>query len=179
MNSSTKEKPTLSQEDLEAAAIEEAAAELAEHERRHREARVVIAHAEKRFEELEKKRTELSPKAFSGDPEASLELEGVDAEVEELTRSVRVAKSALPEFEGMIADAKEKLQKAQFVVAKRKATERREALSRLHARRNEAADALEALLQEEEKSFFPDRTTREINKWLRERFRGRLRAWLR
>ncbi len=174
MNSTTK-----TQEDLEAAAVEEASAEIAELERRRDEALLSVRRAEKRFAEIADRRTALSVAAFTGDEKATLELEGLEDEHEVLARSSSIASDAIPQLEGMIADAKEKLQKVQFAVAKRKATERREALNRLHARRNEAADALEALLQEEEKSFFPDRTTREINKFVRERFRGRLRVWLR
>ncbi len=168
---------TKPQADLEAAAVEEAAGELAELERRRDEALLSVRRAEKRFAEMANRRTELSVAAFTGDEKATLELEGLEDEHEVLARSSSIASDAIPELERMVSEAKEKLQKAEFAVRKRQATERRKVLEEIRARRDKAADALESILAEEESKGFS--TRREASKWLRERYRDRLRAWLR
>lgn len=91
-------------------------AEVDELTHRRGEALAQIQRAEVRFGELEKRRTILSPKAFSGDEEASAELEALEDEHDHVQRSVRVAQSAVPEFERMIAEAEERLRKAEVQV---------------------------------------------------------------
>lgn len=100
---------------LEAKA-EEIAQELETLESQLKDARSQIARAEKRFAELEERRTVLAPKAFSGDADAQLELEGLEDEHDQLARSVRVAKSAAPEFERMIEEVQARLDHAQAQV---------------------------------------------------------------
>ncbi len=75
-------------------------------QRRVDEATAQIQRAEVRFSELEERRAVLSPKTFSGDEEATAELEEVEDEHDQLARSVRVARSAVPEFEKMLAEAR-------------------------------------------------------------------------
>ncbi len=89
---------TKTQADLEAAAIEEASAELAELEHRRNEALLTVRRAEKRFAEIANRRTELSVAAFSGNEKASLELEGLEDEHEVLARSSSIASDAIPEL---------------------------------------------------------------------------------
>lgn len=92
--------------------VETLEAEVDELTRRRAEALAQIQRAEVRFGELEERRTILSPKAFSGDKKASAELEELEDEHDRVQRSVRVARSAVPEFERMIAGARERLAKA-------------------------------------------------------------------
>ncbi len=165
------------QEDLEAAAVEEAAGELADLERRRDEALLSVRKAERRFEEIAARRTELSVAAFAGDEKATLELEGLEDEHEVLARSSSIASDAIPQLEGMIADAKERLEAAEFAVRKRQATERRKVLEEIRARRDKAADDLEAVLEEEQKHTSEGASP--INRWLKERYRDRLRPYLR
>jgi len=92
-----------------AAAAEEEVDELS---RRRAEALAQIQRAEVRFSELEERRAILSPKTFSGDKKATAELEALEDEHDQLARCVRVARSAVPEFEKMIAEAKARADEA-------------------------------------------------------------------
>ncbi len=98
-------------EDLEAR-VEELDEEVEELSRRRREALAQVQRAEVRFGELEERRAVLSPKTFSGDKEATAELEEVEDEHDQLARSVRVARSAVPEFERMIVETKTRASEA-------------------------------------------------------------------
>ncbi len=103
--------PTTKREEL-TTLMEELEAEIDELSRRRAEAVAQIRHAEERFEELEERRSALSPKTFSGDKEAAAELEQVEDEHDRIARSSRVARSAVPEFDRMIKEAKGRLGEA-------------------------------------------------------------------
>ncbi len=100
MTPKTGQDPTTTVEALEA--------EIEELERQRAEALAQMRSAEKRFAELEERRFVLSPKTFSGDKKAVEELEQLEDEHDRLARSARVAKAALPEFDRMLADLKER-----------------------------------------------------------------------
>jgi len=68
--------------------------------------------------ELEARRKELAPKTFSGDEKAKLELEGLEDEHDEISRTTRVAKAAVPEFEKMVGECEERLAQAERAVHK-------------------------------------------------------------
>ncbi len=90
--------------------------EIEELEHRRREALAQIQRAEVRFGELEERRTILSPKAFSGDKKAVSELEELEDQHDRTARSVRVARSAVPEFERMLEEARGRLREAQVQI---------------------------------------------------------------
>ncbi len=89
--------PTTKREEL-TTLMEELEAEIDELSRRRAEAGAQIRHAEERFEELEERRSALSPKTFSGDKEAAAELEQVEDEHDRIARSSRVARRACYEL---------------------------------------------------------------------------------
>jgi len=92
--------------------VEELEAEVEELERRRTEALAQIQRSEVRFGELEERRIILAPKTFSGDKKAALELEGLEDAHDQLTRSVRVARSAVPQFERMLEEAEARAKEA-------------------------------------------------------------------
>ncbi len=85
--------------------VEEIEEEIDELDRRRGEALTQIQRAEERFRELEERRVVLAPKIFSGDKKAGIELESLEDAHDQLSRSVRVARSAVPEFERMLEEA--------------------------------------------------------------------------
>lgn len=134
--------------------IEALEAEIGELKRRREEALGQIRRAETRFGELEELRTEFSPKAFSGDEAAARELEAIEDEHDVLARSVRVARSALPEFERMLEEAKGKLAEERLEVHRA----RRQALltqaGELDAERDELARRLHEILDKQDGLYF-------------------------
>ncbi len=166
-------------EDAREVRVEEARAALTEVRQRREHATAEERKAAQRLEEIGVQKDELAAGVFSGDPDATQRYNDLEEEERIAIRALAVAQAAGEEFEGEIEAATKELEAAEFAVAKRQATERREALNRLQARRDKAADALEVILEEEEKSFFPDRSRREINTWLKKRYQDRLRSWLR
>lgn len=127
--------------------VEALDAEIEELERQKREALAVIRRAERRFEELDEQRRKLSPKTFSGDSSACLELEGVEDEHETLDRSVRVANSAVPEFDRMLEETKAKRREAQGNVHRERYRILSEELSEVASERDEVAARLQQLLK--------------------------------
>lgn len=134
--------------------VEALEAEIAELSRRRSEALAQIQRAETRFAELEELRTEFSPKAFSGNQSAARELEAIEDEHDTLARSVRVARSALPEFERMLEAARTKATEARKDVHRT----RREALlaesRELDAERDELSRRLHEVLEKQDGLYF-------------------------
>ena len=87
-------------------------AEVEELVRRRAEAVAQIHHAEERFEKLEARRAALSSRTFSGDEEAARELQDLEDEHDRTARSARVARSAVPEFDRMLTEARGRLREA-------------------------------------------------------------------
>ena len=145
------------------ARVEELDEEIGELERRKDEALGVIQRAERRFEELDEHRRQLSPRAFSGDSDASLELAGVEDEYETLSRSVRVANSAVPEFEGMLEEAKAKRRETQESVHRERYRMLLEERSDLDAERNELGHRLLDVLRK--RGELDNRIQSEIRQW--------------
>ncbi len=108
MTPKTEQDPTTTVETLEA--------EIAELERRRGQALAQIRRAERRFEELEARRSALAPRTFAGDEGAAEELRELEDEHDRLARSVRLARSAAPQFGRMIADLKERREQARRAV---------------------------------------------------------------
>jgi chromosome segregation ATPase len=128
-------------ENLEAE-VEEIAQELSGLESQHRDATSQIRRAEQQFAQLEAQRRELAPRAFTGDEMARVELDGVELEQEEVARSSRVAQAAVPGLKHMVAEAKERLARAQEQVHKARARAAYEELKGVEARRDELAGEL-------------------------------------
>jgi cell division septum initiation protein DivIVA len=146
---------TKTEQDL-AAKVEALEAEIDELARRRAEAVAQIRHAERRFEELEGRRSVLSPKTFAGDKEAVKELEEVEDEHDRIARSVRVARSAVPEFDRMLKEAKEKHAKAVRDVHREEADELYRQSAALNAERDELAKRLREVL-DRQADLFHDR----------------------
>jgi predicted nucleic acid-binding Zn-ribbon protein len=145
------------------ARVDELDAEIGELGRRKGEALAVIRRAERRFEELDKRRKELSPKTFFGDSAASLELEALEDEHDTLSRSVRVAKSAVPEFERMLEEAKAKRREAQEDVYRERYRTLAEERAKLDTERDELAQRLKEVL--EKKTELGNRMQQEVRGW--------------
>ncbi len=126
---------------------------IAELSRRRDEAAATIERARKRFEELAGRRKVLSPMSFSGDEDATRELEALEDEHDALARSVRVAESALPEFERFIEEAEERRDAAEKQVHRARAEEMREELEKAEAKRDELAAQLVAALEDHARVF--------------------------
>ncbi len=139
---------TTKREEL-SALVERLEAEIDELSRRRGEAVAQIRHAEERFEELEERRSALSPKTFSGDKEAAAELEQVEDEHDRIARSSRVARSAVPEFDKMIAEARERLAEAREQVHREKANALYRQSAELDPKRDELARQLFEVLEEQ------------------------------
>ncbi|MDP9480483.1 MAG: hypothetical protein M3R38_33285 [Actinomycetota bacterium] len=140
--------PTTKREEL-TSLVERLEAEIDELSRRRGEALARIRSAEERFEALEERRAALSPKVFSGHVEARGELEDLEDEHDALARSVRVAKSAVPEFDKMIAEAKERLAEAREQVHREKADALYRQSAELDPKRDELARQLFEVLEEQ------------------------------
>jgi chromosome segregation ATPase len=140
--------PTTNVQDLEARveAIEE---EIEELTRRRAEALAQIQRAEVRFSELEERRAVLAPKTFSGDEEATAELEGLEDEHDQLARSVRVARAAVPEFEKMIAEAEERASEARTDIYRQRYEALYEEARALDDERDELARRLVEVLEKQ------------------------------
>ncbi len=134
-------------EDLEAR-VSEVDEEIAELSRRRNEAADTIRRAQRRFEELAERRKVLSPMSFSGDEDASSRLESLEDEHDALARSVRVAESALPEFERFLRAAKERRDEAQVAVHKARAAGIYAKLKRIEDKRDALAAQLDEVLEE-------------------------------
>ncbi len=126
--------------------VEGLEAEVGELRRRRAEAIAQIRSAEERFGELEERRTVLSPRTFSGDKEATAELEQVEDEHDRLARSMRVAKSAVPEFGRMLKEAEGRLAEARERVRREKADQLYRQHAALDAERDEVGKRLAELL---------------------------------
>jgi chromosome segregation ATPase len=133
-------------ENLEAK-VEEIAQELSGLESQHRDATSQIRRAEQQFAQLEAQRRELAPRAFTGDEKARVELDGVELEQEEVARSSRVAEAAVPGLKHMVAEAKERLARAQEQVHKARAQAAHEKLKGVEARRDELAGELREVFE--------------------------------
>ncbi len=133
-------------ENLEAK-VEEIAQELSGLESQHQDATSQIRRAEQQFTQLEAQRKELAPRAFTGDEKARVQLDGVELEQDELARSSRVAEAAVPGLKHMVAEAKERLARAQEQVHKARARAAYEELKGVEARRDELAGELRELLE--------------------------------
>ncbi len=140
--------PTTKREEL-TGLVERLEAEIDDLSLRRREALARIRSAEARFEELEERRASISPKVFSGDEGARGELEDLEDEHDALARSVRVAKSAVPEFDKMIAEARERLAEAREQVHREKADELYRQSAELDPKRDELARQLFEVLEEQ------------------------------
>ena len=143
--------------------VEALEGEIEELERRKGEAKAVIRRASRRFEELDEQRRRLSPKTFSGDSGARLELEVVEDEHEALNRSVRVANSAVPEFERMLGETKAKRRKAQEDVHRERYRILSEESGEILSERDELADRLQDLLERQSKLH--SRMQQEMRQW--------------
>ncbi len=132
-----------------AARVEALEAEAADLSRRRAEALAQIRSAEERFGELEERRTALSPKAFSGDAEAAAELERVEEEHDRLARSVRVARSAVPEFDRMLEDARKKRTEAARDVHRERYAELQRQSAALDPERDELGKRLAEVLDKQ------------------------------
>ncbi len=159
-------------------AVEEAERELAELRQRKENAAAHFRKAKRRLVEIDAAIDKLAREVLSGDAGAMRHYKALEEQELEVNRTLRAACTAAEQLSGEIEVAKEKLENAEFEVRKAAASKRRQALEELHKRRDELAAQLEEVLIEEEKRFFPDRTRREISRWLRERYRDRLRVWL-
>ena len=133
-------------EDLEAK-VEELVEELSGVESQLQDANSQIRHAEQKFEQLEAQRIELAPRAFTGDEKARVDLDSVELEQEELARSSRVAQAAVPGLKHMLAEAKERLARAQEQVHKARAQAAYEELRGVEARRDELAGELREVFE--------------------------------
>ncbi len=170
-------KSTTTEEEL-AARVEAAQRALDEIRQRKAQALEEREKAEARLEEVGTLKGGLASAVYAGDQGATAAYERLENEEQRCKRAIKVARVAAEDFQAEVTEAQQRLEEANFAVSKEQARKRREALEELHARRDAAADTLEAMLEEEEKRFFPNRTRREISKWLRERYRDRLRVWL-
>ncbi len=139
---------TTKREEL-SALVERLEAEIDELSRRRGEALAQIRSAEERFGELEERRAALSPKVFSGHVEARGELEDLEDEHDALARSVRVAKSAVPEFDKMIAEARKKRAEAARDVHRERYAELQRQSSALDGERDELAGRLVEILDKQ------------------------------
>ena len=133
-------------ENLEAKA-EEIAQELSGLESQHQDATSQIRCAEQKFAQLEAQRIELAPRAFTGDEKAKVELDDVELEQDELARSSHVAQAAVPGLKHMVAQAKERLARAQEQVHKARAQAAYEELKGVEARRDELSGELREVLK--------------------------------
>ncbi len=140
--------PTTKREEL-SALVERLEAEIDELSRRRGEALARIRSAEERFEELEERRAALSPKAFSGDEEAAAELEQVEDEHDRIARSSRVARSAVPEFDRMIKEARGRLGEAREGVHRERYAELQNQSAALDPERDELAGRLVEILDKQ------------------------------
>jgi chromosome segregation ATPase len=145
------------------ARVTELDAEIEELEHRRDEALGVIRSAYKCFEELDDYRRQLSPRAFSGDSDASLELEAIEDEYETLSRSVRVANSAVPEFERMLSEARAMRRKTQESVHRERYRLLLEERCSLDAERDELGQRLLEVL--EKRGELDNRIQAEIRQW--------------
>ena len=145
--------PTKAEQDAEkiAANLE---AEIDELARRRGDAIAQIHHAEERFVQLEERRTVLSPKAFSGDKEATAELEQMEDEHDRIARSVRVARSAVPEFDRMTSETRERLAEARVRVHRERADELARQSEALDGERDQLAARLAEILEEQTRLDF-------------------------
>jgi chromosome segregation ATPase len=143
--------------------VAELDSEIEELERRKDEALGVISRAHKRFEELDEYRRQLSPRAFSGDSDASSELEAIEDEYETLCRSVRVANSAVPEFERMLEEAKAQRRETQESVHRERYRILLEERSDLDVERDELGRRLCEVL--EKRGLLDSQIATEIRHW--------------
>ena len=127
--------------------VEEIAQELSGLESQYQDATSKIRRAEQQVAQLEAQRKELAPRAFTGDEKARVELDGVELEQDELARSSRVAEAAIPGLKHMVAEAKERLARAQVQVHKARAQAAYEELKGVEARRDELAGELREVLK--------------------------------
>ena len=141
-------KPTTTHtiEDLEAK-VEEIAQELSGLESQHQDVTSQIRRAEQKFAQLEAQRIKLAPRAFAGDEKAKVELDDVELEQDELARSSRVAEAAVPGLKHMVAQAKERLARAQEQFHKARAQAAHEELKGVEARRDELAGELREVFE--------------------------------
>jgi chaperonin cofactor prefoldin len=133
-------------EDLEAK-VEELAQELSRLESQHQDATSQIRRAKQQFDQLEAQRIKLAPRAFTGDEKARVDLDDVELEQEELARSSRVAEAAVPGLKHMVAQAKERLVRAQEQVHKARAQAAHEKLKGVEARRDELSGELREVFE--------------------------------
>ncbi|HZB83276.1 MAG TPA: hypothetical protein VE288_10605 [Rubrobacteraceae bacterium] len=74
----------------------------------HEEALAQLKDAEGKLEELNERRIELAPAAFTGDEVADKNLMILEGEASKLSRGVRLARHAAKEFERLIEEAKKR-----------------------------------------------------------------------
>jgi hypothetical protein len=74
----------------------------------HEEALAQLKDAEGKFEELNERRIELAPAAFTGDEVADKNLMILEDEASKLSRGARLARHAAKEFERLIEEAKKR-----------------------------------------------------------------------
>src|SRR5215212_6683060 len=77
-------------------------------EAQHEEALVQLKDVERKLEELNERRIELAPAAFTGDDVADRNLMVLEGEASNLFRGARLARNAVREFEGLLEKAKKR-----------------------------------------------------------------------
>jgi hypothetical protein len=75
---------------------------------RHEEALVQLKGAERKLEEMNERRIELAPSAFTGDEVADRNLMVLEGGVGKLSRGVRLARNAAKEFERLLGEAQKR-----------------------------------------------------------------------
>ncbi len=90
----------------------------------------------------------LSPKSFSGDEDATRELEELENEYDLLARTVRLAESALPEFERMLSEARARRKEAQEQVYRARAEQIRDTIAPVEERLDRLAQEVHDALEE-------------------------------
>lgn len=109
--------------------------------------------ADERIAEIEEQRAALSPHSFRGDKKATAELEKLEDEHDQLARSSRVARAALPGLEQMLEEARERLAKARKDVHRDEAAELARQSAELDPERDELAARLHEVLEEQSRLY--------------------------
>ncbi len=152
-------------------------------ERQRAQAIAQMRRTERRFEELEKRRSVLSPKTFAGDKKATEELEALEDEHDELARSSRVAKAAIPEIDRMLEELREQRTQAQRDVHMHRESELAREADSLNEERDELAGRLYEILERQDE--FHAKMIQAVSRYDQDRANGMVtsehpnRAWLR
>jgi hypothetical protein len=126
------------------ATIEVIFREIEQLEVQHKEALAQLKDTEIKLEELNERRIELGPAAFTGDEVADKNLMVLESEASKLSRGIRLARNAAKEFERRIEEAKNR----RSAERKRLARERFEELAEERYQLGvKAEDTMSALLQ--------------------------------